>query len=73
MIIAPTFGGKQLLLTNLTGHPSICIPNGFDEKGRPTSITLVGNLYDESSIINLAIAFQEATDHEEKYPPKFLE
>ena len=73
VIIAPTFGGKQLLLTNLTGHPSICIPNGFDEKGRPTSITLVGNLYDESSIINLAIAFQKATDHEEKYPPMFLE
>ena len=33
VIIAPTFGGKQLFLTNLTGHPSICLPNGFDEKG----------------------------------------
>jgi Asp-tRNA(Asn)/Glu-tRNA(Gln) amidotransferase A subunit family amidase len=73
VIIAPTFGGKQLLLTNLTGHPAICLPNGFDEKGRPTSITLIGNLYDESSIINLAIAFQKATAHEEKYPPLFSE
>ena len=71
VLIAPTFGGKQLFLTNLTGHPSICLPNGFDKKGRPTSITLVGNLYDESSIINLAIAFQDATEHEEKFPPMF--
>lgn len=73
VIISPTFGGRQLLLTNLTGHPSICLPNGFDDKGRPTSITLIGNLYDESSIINLAIAFQQATDHEEKFPPLFFE
>ena len=73
VLISPTFGGRQLLLTNLTGHPSICLPNGFDDKGRPTSITLIGNLYDESSIINLAIAFQQATDHEEKYPPLFIE
>ena len=73
VLIAPTFGGRQLLLTNLTGHPSICIPDGLDEKGRPTSITLIGNLYDESSIINLAKLFQDATDHEEKFPPLFLD
>ena len=72
-IIAPTFGGKQLLLTNLTGHPSLCMPNGFDDKDHPTSITLIGNLYDESSIINLAKAYQDATDHEEKFPPLFLD
>lgn len=71
VLIAPTFGGRQLLLTNLSGHPSICIPNGFDEKKHPTSITLIGNLYDESSIINLAKLYQDATDHEEKHPPLF--
>jgi len=71
VLIAPTFGGRQLLTTNLTGHPSICLPNGFDDKGHPTSITLIGNLYDESSIINLAKAFQDVTDHEEKFPPLF--
>lgn len=73
VIISPTFGNKQLLITNLTGHPAICMPTGFDKKGRPTSITLVGNLYDESSILSLAIAFQKATDYEEKHPPLFTE
>src|SRR5690606_4973189 len=40
VIIAPTFGGDQLLMTNLTGHPCLVLPNGFDEKGRPVSISL---------------------------------
>ena len=70
-IISPTFGGRQLLLTNLTGHPSICIPTGLDEKDHPTSITLIGNLYDESSIINLAKLYQESTNHDELRPPLF--
>jgi len=66
-----TFGGRQLLLTNLTGHPSICIPTGLDEDNHPTSITLIGNLYDESSIINLAKLYQASTEHEELRPPLF--
>ena len=71
VIIAPT-SGRQLLITNLTGHPALSIPNGFDKKGRPTSLTLLGNLYDEGSILALARAFQLATEFDEKHPPLFL-
>lgn len=71
VIIAPTFGGRQLLITNLTGHPALALPNGFDKKGRPTSISLLGNLYDEATLLGLAKAFQEQTDFEEQHPPKF--
>lgn len=71
VIIAPNTG-RQLLITNLTGHPALSVPNGFDKKGRPTSITLLGNLYDEGSILALAKAFQLATDFDEKHPPLFL-
>ena len=70
-IISPTFGGRQLLLTNLTGHPSICIPTGIDKENHPTSITIIGNLYDESSIINLAKLYQESTNHHTLRPPLF--
>lgn len=73
VIIAPSFRGRQLLITNLTGHPVISVPNGFDKKERPTSFTLIGNLYDEGSILALAKAFQDVTDFEEKHPPKFLD
>jgi Asp-tRNA(Asn)/Glu-tRNA(Gln) amidotransferase A subunit family amidase len=71
VIIAQTFRGNQLLITNLTGHPVISIPNGFDKRNRPTSFTLIGNLYDEGSILALAKAFQQATDFDEKHPPMF--
>lgn len=72
VIIAPSFRGRQLQITNLTGHPVISVPNGFDSKGRPTSLTLIGNLYDEGSILALAKAFQAATEFHEKYPPLFV-
>ncbi len=71
VIISPTFGGRQLLITNLTGHPAVSIPNGFDKKGRPTSITLLSNLYDEAILLAIAKQFQERTDFDEKHPPKF--
>ncbi|MBS4071119.1 MAG: amidase [Algoriphagus sp.] len=71
VIIAPSNRGRQLLITNLTGHPAVSVPNGFDKKGRPTSLTLLGNLYDEGSILALARAYQQATDFEEKHPPLF--
>ena len=71
VIIAPTFRGRQLLITNLTGHPVISVPNGFDKRGRPTSLTFIGNLYDEGSILAMAKAFQAETDYDEKHPPLF--
>ncbi len=73
LVISPTFGGRQMLITNLSGHPAMAIPNGFDEKGRPTSITLVGNFFDEAKLIAFAEAFQAATDFEEKHPPMFMD
>ncbi len=71
VIITPSNRGRQLIITNLTGHPAISVPNGFDKKGRPTSFTLLGNLYDEGSILAFAKAFQQATEFDEKRPPLF--
>jgi len=70
-IISPTNGQNQLLATNLTGHPAIAIPNGFDKKGRPTSITLIGHLYDEGTILEAAYLFQQATGFDEQHPGVF--
>jgi len=71
VIIAPASRSRQLLITNLTGHPAVSIPNGFDEKGRPTSLTLLGNLYQEGKLLELAKAYQEQTEFDEKHPPLF--
>lgn len=72
VLISPTFGNRQLLITNLTGHPVVAVPTGLDEENHPTSMTLVGNLYDEGKIITLARAFQERTTFDELHPPDFV-
>jgi len=66
--IAPSFGGNNLLLTNLTGHPAVVVPNGFDEKGSPTSISFIGNLFEEAKTLRIAKAFQDVTDFHSKHP-----
>jgi Asp-tRNA(Asn)/Glu-tRNA(Gln) amidotransferase A subunit family amidase len=70
--VSPTFGGGNLLLTNLTGHPCVVLPNGFDEKGSPTSITFVGNLYDEATLLAVANAYQRVTDYHRQHPPHYV-
>jgi len=72
VIIVPTFAGRQLAMTNLTGNPVVCMPMGFNKSGSPVSITLIGNLYDEAIILAAAKAFQDKTDHNKKHPEKFL-
>ena len=69
--IIPSFYGDNLLRTNLTGHPCVVVPNGFNDKGRPTSISFVGQLYGDGNTLAIARAFQEATGWHKQYPPKF--
>ena len=71
VILTPTFGGSQLGVTNLTGHPVLAIPSGFDETNHPTSISILGNLFDEEKILLLGDAIQQQTDHHLKHPPGF--
>lgn len=60
--VCPSFGGDNLLLTNLTGHPCVVLPNGFRADGTPTSITFCGRLHREPELLALARAYQQATD-----------
>lgn len=71
VLIVPTFAGRQLSMTNLTGHPVVVMPIGFNQNGSPISITLIGNLYDEATILAAAKAFQDKTGFNKKHPEKF--
>lgn len=66
--VAPWDTGQNMLLTNLTGHPGIVVPNGFDEKGMPTAITFTGRLFGEADLLAVAKACQDATDFHRKHP-----
>lgn len=71
VLIVPTYSGAQSAITNLTGHPVITIPIGLNNSGLPNSITLIGKLYDEATILRAAAWFQEQTSFDELHPPKF--
>ena len=66
--IAPSFEGDNLLMTNLTGHPCVVLPTGFNEKGLPTSICFMGQLFGEAKILAVAKQFQDATGFHKKHP-----
>lgn len=68
VIVAPTNSG-QLTATNLTGHPAVILPNGFrPTDGTPVSLTFLGRLFGEESLLRVANAYQKATPHHTKHP-----
>ena len=71
VIVSPSYAGNQLLTTNLTGHPCVVLKNGYNSNGSPTSISFLGNLYDEATILGVARAYQEATEFDEEHPEAF--
>ena len=64
--VHPTSTG--LLLTNLTGHPTIVAPRGEGRGGGPGSIGFTGRLYGELKLLALVRAWQDATEYDEKHP-----
>jgi len=66
--VHPTFGGNTLLATNLTGNPSLVLPNGFREDGTPVSFCFTGRLFGEAELCLLAKAYQDRTGYHLKHP-----
>ena len=73
VVVTPTYGGSQLFITNLTGHPCVVVPNGLNKEGTPanTSISFIGRLYGEAPLLTTARAYQQATEWDELHPPLF--
>lgn len=64
--------GDDLTLTNLTGHPTVVVPDGDREggkNGQPGTITFTGRLFGETDLLSLAHAYQQATDAHLRRPP----
>lgn len=67
VFVSPAPGSSSLLITNLTGHPAVCVPCGFP-KGQPQSIMFTGGLYDEGAPLRLALAYERATEWHTMHP-----
>jgi Asp-tRNA(Asn)/Glu-tRNA(Gln) amidotransferase A subunit family amidase len=66
--LSPTYGGGNLTITNLTGHPCVVLPNGLNPRGTPGSITFMGQLLKEDKVLAVAKAYQDATNHHRRHP-----
>jgi aspartyl-tRNA(Asn)/glutamyl-tRNA(Gln) amidotransferase subunit A len=63
--------GKTVSLTsagNLTGVPAITVPNGFGQDNLPTALQFMGSAWSEKTLIEMAVAYQKATDWHRKRP-----
>ncbi len=67
LYLSPSFG-PNLLATNLSGHPAVVLPNGFNKSGLPTSITFTGQLFGEGKLLQAAEVYQRSTDFNLKHP-----
>ncbi|HUS11646.1 MAG TPA: amidase [Pyrinomonadaceae bacterium] len=67
VFVSPAPGSQSLLITNLTGHPAVCVPCGFP-KGLPQSIMFTGGLYDEGAPLRVALAYEQATQWHTMHP-----
>jgi len=68
LFLAPSLTGRSSLMSNLTGHPCVVVPNGFSKAGTPTSICFIGKLFGEAELLAVAKAYQDATDFHSKHP-----
>ena len=73
IIITPPETGDQLAITNLTGNPSVTLPNGFLPNGLPAGISFIGKHFGEAELLAFAKAYQQHTGFQLKHPPGFIQ
>jgi aspartyl-tRNA(Asn)/glutamyl-tRNA(Gln) amidotransferase subunit A len=54
---------------NLAGLPAISVPCGFSARRLPIGLQLIGNPYDEASVLRAAYAYECATSWHKEFPP----
>ena len=54
--------------TNLSGHPSLTLPNGFTGAGLPTAMQFIGRHGDEAAVLRAGAAYERATDWHRRRP-----
>jgi Asp-tRNA(Asn)/Glu-tRNA(Gln) amidotransferase A subunit family amidase len=78
VVVTPAYAGGTLGITNLTGHPCVCLPNEFapledadaaSPRREPRSFTLIGGLYKDAEVARVAHAYQQQTDFHTRRPP----
>jgi Asp-tRNA(Asn)/Glu-tRNA(Gln) amidotransferase A subunit family amidase len=66
VFLSPT-QSSTLGLTNLTGHPAVALKAGFIDN-RPVELMVTGRLYDEATVLRVALAYERGTEWHTKNP-----
>ncbi len=53
---------------NLTGHPGISVPCGFDANRLPVGLQIVGPLLRDDLVLRIAYAYEQATNWKDMHP-----
>jgi aspartyl-tRNA(Asn)/glutamyl-tRNA(Gln) amidotransferase subunit A len=53
---------------NLAGLPALSVPCGYDEAGMPIGMQIVGNVLQEQRILEVAYAYEQATQWHQRVP-----
>jgi Asp-tRNA(Asn)/Glu-tRNA(Gln) amidotransferase A subunit family amidase len=61
---------RFVFLANLTGHPAISFPAGYDSKGLPIGMQAIGRYWDETTLLRLAFNAEQVI--ERKKPQVFF-
>ncbi len=56
---------------NLAGIPALSMPVGFDTRGLPIGLQLIGRSFDECGLLNVAHTYQQVTDWHKHLPKEF--
>ena len=59
---------KSCYYITMTGHPAISVPCGFTEAGLPVGVQIVGRYRDEFGVLQMAKAFESATQIGKRRP-----
>lgn len=60
--------GQLGAASNVAGIPGIAVPNGFGERGLPTSLCFTGRSFSENTLLAAAAAYQAQTDWHWQHP-----
>ncbi|MEH7253368.1 amidase, partial [Neobacillus niacini] len=66
-ILFPSYIGSTICAK--AGYPSIAVPAGYMENGRPFGLTFAGGAFSEGTLIKLAYSFEQITKY--RKPPLF--
>ena len=61
-------GDIYTVMINLAGLPAASVPCGFDSRGLPVGMHLIGHYFDETKILGAAHAYQQVTDWHRRTP-----